>query len=631
MLGVIWYLLWQLLGVLYCLRTCASLRVMQRVWLGSVCGSLLSIWLPVPFSFIFGFSAASHGCGAFIGFILFAFLYLSHRKTTAVEATPPEDGKSGDRALLWLLIPFTIICVYILVTHTLRPHAGSLYTGQCTYGDMAMHLGFISSIAAQQTFPPVYSILPGAKLCYPFLCDSVSSSLLLFGTPLRWAYVMPMVFALVQVFCGFYFLCESMCKKRGAAALAFIFFFLNGGFGTLYFLHDGGIETIMTSFYMTPTNLPGNGIRWVNVVADMLIPQRATLFGWAVLFAVLFLLHRGVFRGAANVFLPAGIMGGLLPMIHTHSYFALGLVAFCWLVCSAFNERFSRKWLLSWLAFGLPAVLIALPQLIIWTFSSVGGNEQFLRLNIGWVHAGENYLIFWLKNVGPLFIIAPLSLVFCGRGMRQVCSPALLIFVLCELVAFQPNVYDNNKLLYVSYAFLCCCAADVVLETGARIPSRPVRAVLMSLLLVLCTNAAVLTLAREVVSGSDGYSYRLFSADDVEAAEYIKSNTAPDALFLTASNHNNAVAVLTGRNIVCGSPSYLYYHGLDYSEMLERERLMLTDSDAFERYAADLGVDYVYIGYAERSLDGCREAYFREKYPAVFSSGGVTVYKISAD
>lgn len=69
----------------------------------------------------------------------------------------------------------------------------------------------------------------------------------------------------------------------------------------------------MTGFYVTPTNLTEKGMRWVNVLVDMLVPQRATLFGWAALFAALYLLYRGVFRRDDQCFLPAGILGGLLP------------------------------------------------------------------------------------------------------------------------------------------------------------------------------------------------------------------------------------------------------------------------------------------------------------------------------
>ena len=34
--------------------------------------------------------------------------------------------------------------------------------------------------------------------------------------------------------------------------------------------------------------------------------------------------------------------------------------------------------------------------------------------------------------------------------------PGLLLWLLAELVVFQPNEYDNNKLLYPAFAFLCC-------------------------------------------------------------------------------------------------------------------------------------------------------------------------------
>ena len=44
-----------------------------------------------------------------------------------------------------------------------------------------------------------------SAICYPFLCDSVSSSLYLLGTPLRLAYVIPMLAAFLQVFCGVWF------------------------------------------------------------------------------------------------------------------------------------------------------------------------------------------------------------------------------------------------------------------------------------------------------------------------------------------------------------------------------------------------------------------------------------------
>ena len=152
----------------------------------------------------------------------------------------------------------------------------------------------------------------------------------------------------------------------------------------------------------------------------------------------------------------------------------------------------------------------------------------------------------------------------------------------------------------------------------------------MALLLVLCTNAAVFTLGREFVSGTKDHAIRLFSASDAKAAEYILENTEPDALFLTASNHNNAVAALTGRNILCGSPSYLFYHGLNYGAPLALAEELLTSEDSFERLHAELGIDYVYLGDYERGTVGCISAeILASHYPLVFTDGRVSIYKIS--
>ena len=624
--GVLWFLMWQFVGAFLALRLFPSMERLGKLTLGSVCGSVLAIWAPIPFSFVFGFSSLSHLIAALIGLAL--LVILRPRFSENISEIISSEWKTHRSFLLFLFFPFFALCVYLLLTHTLRDIGGALYTGQCTFGDMAMHLGFITSIAQQGIFPPEYSILPGERLCYPFLCDSVSSSLYLLGTPLRAAYLIPVFFAFAQVFCGFYLLARSLCRRRAGALLSFVLFFLNGGLGLIYFFRDHSFYELFTGFYHTPTNLTDKNIRWVNVIVDMLLPQRATLFGWAVLFSVLFLLFHAVFREEKALFLPAGILGGLLPMIHTHSYFALGLVAFCWLIASGLRDRFSARWLKNWLRFGLLAVLLAVPQLYLWTFHSVGGNEQFLRFHFDWVNGGkENILWFWLKNVGILLLLIPFACVFTSKEMRiAAVFPALFIFLLCEFVVFQPNIYDNNKLFYISYALLCIVTADAVPRFAKRIRSVSLRVVAMTLLLILCTNAAAFTLGRELISGTTDYAIRLFSSSDAKAAEFINEMLPSDALFLTASNHNNAVAALTGRSILCGSPSYLFYHGLDYSERLTLAEELLTNEESFERLHAELGIDYVYLGDYERSIPDCCVEYFVSHYPVLFQDRNVKIF-----
>ena len=335
MLGILWFMAWQAAGVLISQRLFFRKRTAVRLWLGSVIGTLLSMWTPIPFAFFMGFGYGAHIAAVILGVLLAFWLLWSGKKKRSHARPRPKEREKDDRPFFtWLLPPFFLLSLVMLVNHTLPDVNGAMYTGQCTYGDMSMHLGFITSLAEQRFFPPYYSILPKEPLCYPFLCDSVSASLYLLGTSLRPAYILPMAFAFLQVYSGFWFLAREVCRRKIAPVLAFLFFFLNGGLGMIFFgkgmeysLHD-----LFTGFYKTPTNLTEKGIRWVNVIADMLLPQRATLFGWAALLAVLYLLCCAVFQKEEELFLPAGILGGLLPMVHTHSYFALGLVAACWMI-----------------------------------------------------------------------------------------------------------------------------------------------------------------------------------------------------------------------------------------------------------------------------------------------------------
>ena len=86
---------------------------------------------------------------------------------------------------------------------------------------------------------------------------------------------------------GFYCLIKYWLGRSATALIAWILFFWNGGLGFVYFDNAEKIHKIFAEFYMTPTNYLDKNLRWVQVIVDMLIPQRATLFGWAILFPLL--------------------------------------------------------------------------------------------------------------------------------------------------------------------------------------------------------------------------------------------------------------------------------------------------------------------------------------------------------
>ena len=118
-------------------------------------------------------------------------------------------------------------------------------------------------------------------------------------------------------------------------------------------------------------------------------------------------------------------------------------------------------------------------------------------------------------------------------------------------------------------------------------------------------------------------------AGEVEAARYIEANTPEGAVVLTGTQHKNPVAALAGRSIVCGTPSYLFFHGIDYSEQyLDVARMLEFPGDSAELFET-YGVQYAYISGYERSDFAVDEDWFRQNGALAFAQGDVCVYDLS--
>ena len=692
LVGTLYFLYFQIVGILVMSRLLKKESPLTKALLGSVTGSVLLQWIPVLFAFFFDFTILSHMLALAAGLPLL-FWSLRGRKS----------GEFGLRTLIGQLSYHKVFFMgagatmllwgYLLHTHTIPlSDTGAMLTGQCTYGDMNMHLGFITSIANQGTFPPQYSLFPGARLSYPFLSDSISSSIYLMGASLRYAYILPMLAAFGQILGSVYLLAHTLLRSRAKALLTYLFFFLNGGLGFFYFINwsrDGGytLKDIFTGFYTTPTNLVEHNIRWVNVIADMFLPQRATLFGYAVLFPAIWLLYKAVFQERKSYFLPAGILVSSLPMIHTHSFLGIGLISAAWLLMYLYNHQpqecrraLSTGWLLlafvilmcllqswkqkgqiheknlflfcmvgiiacvlygayllichilthgwknilqTWGVYLGCVLLLALPQLLFWTFGHVIGNTNMLRGHFNWGNQGDFYPWFYLKNMGLPLVLGLAGICAKRKAILPLLAPIPVIWFVIELIVFQPNVYDNNKLLYIAYLFLCVIAADYSVELYRNVKDLGGAKLLAGCVLFFSLLSGVLTLGREAVS-----EYTLYGTQYVELAKYIEENTLQDATILTNTRHNNEIASLTGRNLVCGADTFLYYHGIDTTKRKEQVRQMyeypISGQHLFEEYA----VDYVLVSSFERSSYAVDEEALQAMFTPVFESGDVVLYQV---
>ena len=646
-----------------------------RGWLGAALGLALEMWLPALCAFSLNFSLPAHGAALGLLALLTGGAYLGRSKKQAAEWT------KEDTRLAWLLLiialPLTLVGGILQWTHNIMPAAdGSLHGGQSTYGDLPLHLSIISGLR-NAAFPPDYSILPGARLSYPFLTDSLSTSFLLLGFDLRAAVVIPGILMTALTISGYVLLAARLAETKKGAALAALLFFLSGGLGFFYLLDMRGtvlgasgsnelqsvpgvlerIRLVLNGWYQTPANhaeFTTYNLRWSNVMVDMMVPQRTTLGGWTQVLPCLYLLYDAL-RPAAPALPKApgdgptavlieretpwrqmillGIWAGMLPMVNTHCFLALFLCSAGWMAWDLIeNRKRFRSAVQPWLAYGGLAAALALPQLFTWTFRQSLGSEDFLRFRFNWVNGElgmlDGYFWFYMKNIGLPFLLILLALLEKNEKRRFLACGAFVIFLAAEFVQFQPNAYDNNKLFYIWYMICAVIAADYALELFGRLEGFRARYVLAGITLFVFFASGSLSIAREMKS-----DYVMFSPEDVEAEEFIEKNTPQHATFITSTYHINLVSSLAGRNIVCGPNTWLYYHGFSINERQADIRAFYADPDGNRRVLDEYHVDYILVGDKEFGTMNVNLTALEEGFEKVFQSenGAVRIYRVSGE
>ena len=624
--------------------------VLTRLWLGMSLGLLLLMWLPALCAFALAFTWAAHGAALVLLALVTGAAYLLRDKRSARGWDSREQALLRQLALVAL--PLTVLSGYLQYTHMARIAAdGSWHVGQSTYGDLPMHMSFITGLK-NASFPADYPFYPGERLSYPFLVDSLSTTFCLMGWRIQEALTIPGTLMMALCFMGVMCLAREMTLGRKTIALATLLFFLNGGLGFLYDfdqaggLQSGGtptvwarIQAILTGYYKTPTNQPDpNNLRWSNVIADLMIPQRTLLGGWCMVIPCLYLLYvlfdpdhresRGNVRGEILL----GVWGGALPLIHTHSFTALALCSLGMLIYDMIRDPERRQLFLRYLRYGATAAALSLPQLILFTFAQAfqgGESVSFITFQFNWVNnpSGQGmrdlYLWFYVKNIGLPFIALLLALCEKDKHTRRIFAGAFAIILAAELIRFQPNEYDNNKLFYLAWLLCCMIVADWCGKVWRKLKglrARPVMAVIAAVVVFL---SAGLTLWRECVS-----DYQAFSAQAVEAGEYVRDNTEEGSVFMTGTQHLNPVSSIAGRTTVCGPDLWLYFHGFDTTERKMDVKAFFELPEENAHLLQKYDVDYIYVSSYERSSYQVDTEALERLFERVFANGEAVIYRV---
>jgi len=526
---------------------------------------------------------------------------------------------------------------------------GNFWAGHVNiWGDWAAHFTMGTAMAQRGLLLTHSPFLLGAPFSYPFIADLISAILLRNGVSLIDAFTIPsFVFSLLIV-TALYFFYNTFFKSRKIAIVATCIFLFNGGIGFYYFIQDIFQSATPWFTLLNPaheyTRLDAQGIKWISVIDSMIIPERSFALGFSCALIALTLIFKLFFSAhAKKTKVPiwqltlVGILLGLLPILHTHSFLATFIFLSWWAIIDLLvvpkNERLHHFW--SWLTIAGVTAAIALPLMKLFFLSNL--NSDFFHWHPGWMAGdfSENWWLFTWKNWGITPILALVSLAVLIRKQAKtrlawLLLPSFLIFILGNLFLFQPWAWDNTKLLvWFLLGSSGLIAYFLVYFYQLKWTNRllqSTKAIVLLFLFLVVTASGIIDAYR--IQRLQLHSYILYADTDIGLANWVKNHTSTQSIWLTGHPHNHWLFNLTGRQSVMAYPGWLWTQGYNYLPVQDDVRVMYEGNERSLPLLAKYQVNYVVIGDNERYDLQANESFFIQHFSIVYQLGTTEIYQV---
>jgi len=612
----------------------------------------------------------------------------------------------------------------LLFAHTMTVGAdGSVSAGfQTVWADWSQHLTTASSFATAHNLPPQNPLFSGQDLRYPFLPDFQSATLVTLGASPALALALPGALLAICITLMVAMLAARLGAGLAAGALAAAICMVGGGLGFSGILADAclhhGLSVAQCTWSGlvahpsdTPSivagtlhDLPGllaaqprayDGLltsasaqplpnqQWYTPLFAWWLPQRTILYGFAGALAVLLLVvtARLTPRRGHESFALAGVLLGLMPLIHIHTLIAMAVVGA--VLALSWPHR-------GWWVMAVTTAVVAAPRLVTLIAgphgSALAGN-LFPSVEPGWMYvvgrdrpplsAGSlligigalvravlspQYWGFWIANTGAALPICTLTAIAValarlrgrvGSAARRVVAvfPADLVpvalaltavFVVANLVVLQSWDWDNTKLLVYWYLGAALLIGTLVTRLWRRWWRGAAAAALATATLLTGILVLVRLLPWTPATDAVGGPYTSVTAADAHLARVVAASTARGAVFLTEGKPNDPVLELAGRTAVMGYYGWLWSYGTDFGSRPADVHTMLEGCHSAPRSACRVfGLLRRYrVAYAEIDdrlqdpgvlvSDVDLRWWASQGFPVLARSDHVTVYDVRA-
>lgn len=498
------------------------------------------------------------------------------------------------------------LSAYIFFNQVLAQKNFGLVTGGGgIYGDTALHSAYTSRLV-EGGFPPQNPLYAGKVLVYPLANDLLSAILRLNQMTLNLSFVLPQLIFMLGFLSIFYTFCRKFMSDKGYL-FSLIFLFFGWGIGWFFFLREW-IATSIPFFEFIKNDFTNNetyNLHFHNIFTGLIWPERSFLPGifLAVWSYLNFLWYEET--SEKKYLLVNSLILGSLPFWHTHTFIFIAISSAVFFGRLLFN-KFSEKLLREILLFGVVSVALAAP--FIWLFLTNSEDGSFFHFSLGWMNKNENIIVYWFKNS---FLIIPLAVggfFFVKKKYLYVYIPSVLVFVLANIVIFQPWDWDNIKLLTLSF-ILFSAAAGILFDHISK--KNLIAFTILLLTIPFFTLSGFLSVALQSKN-----IYTIYDNSDIDLANWAEENTKPNEVFLINPIPNHPIPGLAGRLVYMGYPGHLWVHGINYAKR-EQEVNQILSGDFSPIENLEEKITYIVLSNNTSGMipiSGIQESYQNQKY-----------------
>ncbi|PWT82193.1 MAG: hypothetical protein C5B44_02590 [Acidobacteria bacterium] len=604
-----------------------------------------------------------------------AFLLVDNgrRRALAADLYASSDAlrKLSGRSLPYVAFYGAIALIFWRIfDRAVIEDSSGIFTGLLNnFGDLPFHISVITSFAYGDNFPPQDPTFAGVPFTYPFLTDFVSAIFVRCGASLRESMFIEN-FILAVAFVG---LIQRwawvMLRDRLASFVTPVLALLNGGFGWILLFEKGkqneqGLFGVLSNLPPSVTVIPETTWRWGNAISALLVPQRGILLGlplavmvftqwWLAIYGDVVEGRRDGEKGKrrdsgkrtkktkknkdsdsvarSRILTPllhvkpeyrmaaAGVIAGLLPLVHAHSFVVVMVVGAC-------IGLLQRRWR-EWATFVVVASVVALPQMWWSIHHSAVDATKFFEWQFGWDRGSDSALWFWFKNTGlfiPLIVVAILwrgKEYLVPRRLLMFYLPFTLCFIIPNVLKMAPWIWDNIKVLY--YWWLASAPLVAVLLSKLWRQGKGQRALAVALFLCVILAGALDVAAITLQSTR----YQIFDESGIKFAELVKQQTEPKALTVHAPVHNHPI-FLTGRRSLLGYPGHIWTHGLDFTQRESEIRRIYSGAPDASLLLRKYNIEYLVVGPHERNVLTINEQ-FISQFGRIGEDGEYRLFKVT--